>query len=146
MMVYENKNEKVFSCKSLSRVYKIKLLVEFYNKYGREPKWMEEYKGAKLGKFLNNIRIGNVKPTTEERKLLKDIGYRLDCLNKKEIVHKKVLLLVEFYKEYNRRPKSSEEYKGVKIGRFLVNIKQNRVKPTEEDRALLEKTGIRTTK
>ena len=55
---------------SVSKDHKIRLLEEFYNEFGREPRWNEEYKGIKLGQFLNNIRKDNIKISENDRKYL----------------------------------------------------------------------------
>lgn len=56
---------------------KVMILVEFYNKYKREPSREEEYKEAKIGVFLRSIRQSKTKILEEDRELLKSVGCQL---------------------------------------------------------------------
>ena len=132
-----NKSERVHK--------KVLLLIEFYKEYGREPKRNSNYKGIKIGQFFQSIKYGNTKITQSDRKMLENIGIKLSSINKLDEVHKKVLLLIEFYKEYGRTPKFAEEYHNIRIGQFFSSIKSGNTKITESDREILENIGIKLT-
>ncbi len=124
---------------------KVLLLVEFYNLYHRQPRRNEVYKNVKLGNFLSNIKRGETTLSFEDKELLIDSGIRITAINKKDIVHRKVLLLVEFYDLYHRTPTQNEIYKNVKLGSFLSNIKRSDTTLSFEDKELLINSGIRIT-
>lgn len=121
--------------------YKVRLLEIFYNTYGREPKAREEFKGEKIGCFLSNIRKGFTRLEEDEYTKLKEIGFRLESINVKEEVHRKVELLKEFYLKFGREPEVYEIYEGIKIGIFLRTIYNNGVKLLVEDYEELVKVG-----
>ena len=121
----------------------INLLIEFVNIYGREPKQQEKYKDANIGTFLSNIKHGNTALSSEYKTLLINSGIKITSNNKKDSVHNKVLLLVEFYNLYNRVPKMREVYKDVKIGHFLKSIRQGNTKLSSKDATSLTNIGIR---
>ena len=56
---------------------KVILLGKFYGEFGRTPKLQEEYKGIKLGQFLNNIRRGHTKISEDDREYLQSLGIKL---------------------------------------------------------------------
>ncbi len=122
---------------------KVLLLIEFYHVNGREPKKLEKYKDVLIGSFLNNIRSGNTKILNDDKKLLLKAGIRVDRGKVKNEVHRKVLLLIEFYNANAREPKQSEKYKDVLIGNFLNNIRSGNTKISNTDKKLLLKAGIR---
>ena len=53
-----------------------------------------------------------------------------------------MLLLVEFYKTFNRWPKLREVYKNVNIGRFVSGIRFNGTSLSNEDAKLLKNLGF----
>lgn len=55
----------------------------------------------------------------------------------------KIKLLEEFYSCFGREPKANEEYKGVKIGNFLMNVRKGHTKVLKSDKNYLENLGIR---
>lgn len=112
---------------------KVDLLIMFYQIYGREPKSREKFRGENIGRFLCSIRKRNTRIEPHEQKKLLAIGYRLNSLDIKKEVHKKVELLKEFYLKYNKEPVYNTIYKDVKLGVFLRNIRYNVVKLSEED-------------
>ena len=121
----------------------INLLIEFVNIYGREPKQQEKYKNANIGIFLSNIKHGNTALSSEHRILLTNFGIKITSNTRKSSIHKKVLLLVEFYNLYHRTPKNREVYKDVNIGTFLSSIRQGNTTLSDKDALLLTDTGIR---
>ena len=134
-LVTQNKQQLVYR--------KVILLGKFYGEFGRTPKLQEEYKGIKLGQFLNNIRRGHTKISEDDREYLQSLGIKLVIQNKQLKVHEKVLLLSEFYERFGREPKCNEEYKGIKIGRFLSDIRNGHTKISEDGREYLENLGMR---
>lgn len=120
---------------------KVNLLTLFYQTYGREPKSRERFEGVQIGYFLSSIRKGSTKIEPFERKKLLKLGYRLEPLDIKEEVHKKVQLLKEFYLIYEKEPTSKIIYKNIKIGIFLQNIRRGVVKLSKADYNELLKIG-----
>lgn len=112
---------------------KVKLLELFYTKYGREPRSREIFKGEKLGYFLNNIRKGCTKIEDYEYERLEKLGFRLEPINVKAEVSRKVELLKEYYLTFGEEPDITEVYKGVNLGIFLRNIYRNGVKISAKD-------------
>ena len=57
---------------------KIKLIEEFYRKYGRLPKRGEKYNDVAIGVFLNNIKQGRTRITEEQLQRLLVLGFVLE--------------------------------------------------------------------
>ena len=121
---------------------KVMLLVEFYNTFNRWPITRETYKGVNIGAFAQSIRSKKTSISDDDTIFLKNIGFIFDCISKKESVHNKVLLLVEFYNTFNRWPKLREVYKNVNIGRFVSGIRFNGTSLSNEDAKLLKNLGF----
>ena len=103
---------------------------------------MEVYKSEKIGNFFKSIKFGNTEIATGDREMLKKMGIDLSITGKKAEIHQKVLLLVEFYQEFDRVPKSWEVYKDEKLGIFFRSIKSGATQIWPEDRKMLENLGI----
>lgn len=56
---------------------KVRLLIEFYKLYKREPKQREEYKGKNIGIFLMNIRQNRIKLLKKDIVSLQKAGIRI---------------------------------------------------------------------
>lgn len=120
--------------------YKINLIETFYQINGRLPCAREQYKGVKIGRFLANIKVGKTRVTKEQMARLCAMGFRIETtLDKYEY---KICLIEEFYGINKRLPYLKEQYKGVKIGAFLVNIKAGSAKITEEQMVRLCAMGF----
>lgn len=121
---------------------KLSLLEEFYTKNMRAPKRNEIYKGVKIGFFYNSIKTGRTKTTQSQKERLESIGIDMSSINKKEMVHNKVNLLIKYYLENGKTPSFTEEYEGVKLGTFYTSIKCQDTNISDEDRQRLENVGI----
>ena len=122
------------------------LLVEFLKKYKRPPESTEIYKEVKIGRFYDRIRKDPSQLSLKDKKEIEDLGFKLKVVDVKKEVENKVNLLIEFYKKYKREPKQKEEYKGIKLGIFLMNIRDNRTKIKKSEQTSLKKAGIKITK
>lgn len=122
------------------------LLVEFFKKYKRPPASTEIYKEVKIGRFYDRIRKDPSQLSLKDKKEIENLGIKLTVVDVKKEVEDKVNLLIEFYKKYKREPKQKEEYKGIKLGIFLMNIRNDRTKITKSEQTLLRKAGIKITK
>ena len=118
--------------------YKVLLLIEFYNIFNRWPKQREKYKDVNIGTFLSRIKNKYLYISDDDLILLKNIGFKFNTLSRKELVHNKVLLLIEFYNKFNRWPKRTEKYKNVNIGGFCNNIRTKETSISTDDTALLQ--------
>ena len=121
---------------------KVLILIEFYNKFQRWPKYNEEYRNEQIGAFSMRIKQKRVKLSKNDIEELKKLNFQFETVPAKEIVHRKVLLLIEFFTVHKRLPKYREVYKNVKIGFFLRNIKQKNTSLSISDKQLLETHGI----
>lgn len=63
-------------------------------------------------------------------------------MNVQERIHKRVLLLVEFYNTFKRWPKYTEIFHGVKLGYFACRVKYNRTPISDEDKITLDKLNF----
>lgn len=55
-----------------------------------------------------------------------------------ERIHKRVILLIEFYNTFKRWPKYTESFHGVKLGSFACRVKYNRTQISTEDKIMLD--------
>ncbi len=122
----------------LSSEEKKQLLFEFCNLYQRVPKREEEYKNVKIGILFNNqkINIKNIKNKMYQKlSINKYIKESLDnYLEKKEknklkedfTWEEKKEILFEFCNTYKKFPKQEEEFKNIKIGKWLINQLRNK--------------------
>ena len=119
------------------------LLVEFYNLYKRWPKPKEMYKHIKIGSFAIYVKCGKVNIDIKDKKLLDSLGfYKPKKVKSKTDIHLKVLLLVDYYTTFSKWPKSTEIYKGEKIGIFYDNIRRRFTKLSDSEKELLLKYGF----
>lgn len=116
---------------------KVLLLTEFFKEFGRWPKIREIYKGIKIGYFFRNVKTNKTSITEYDRKVLNSLNFPFNFNLKKDSIHKKVLLLTEFFEEFGRWPKQREIYKDIKIGIFFKSIRLNTVSLTKSDREIL---------
>lgn len=131
-------NAQNYRSRSQIKHEKVLLLGEFYKKFGREPKMIEEYNGIKIGEFLSRIRHKKTLITDEDRIYLENLNIRLIPIKREDIIHQKVLILAEFYKKFERYPMQEEEYKGVKLHKFFYAIRYFSINISDSDRAFLE--------
>lgn len=128
--------------RSIKNHQKVLILIEFYNKFNRWPKSNEEYRNEQIGAFALRIKQKRVSISKSDIEELRKLNFRFDIVSAKEKVHRKVLLIIEFFTIYNRLPKYKEMYKNVHIGFFLSNIKQKNTSLSISDKQLLETHGI----
>lgn len=114
---------------------KVKLLLKYYNKKHRLPNKNEKYKGVNIYKFVEKIKNAEITLSSNKLEQLKAIG--VFPHKKKIAVHKKVLLLTEFFNEFGRWPKDREVYKDINIGKFFSNIRSNNTSISNSNKKLL---------
>ena len=117
---------------------KVLLLEEFYNLYGRWPKYSEIYKNVKIGTFNWSIKTKKTKLYGDDYQLLQKYNFEFKHMTREEIKQYKLHMLIEYFKKYNKWPKSTIIYKGVNIGAFSKNIRNKVIKLSESDTALLQ--------
>lgn len=97
------------------------LAKEFKEKYGRFPKSTEEYKGVKLGGWLNNQK-NRLTNRSVRMEMLKSIGFRFERVS--DIQWEKNLnLFKEYIDKYGKYPGTKESYKGVNLGNWIESIR-----------------------
>lgn len=148
-LLYDDRNLLVnlgfkfnFTPRSIKNHQKVLILIEFYNKFNRWPKYNEEYRNEQIGAFALRIKQKRVNISKSDIEELRKLNFRFEIVSAKEKVHRKVLLIIEFFTIYNRLPKFKEMYKNVHIGFFLSNIKQKNTSLSISDKQLLETHGI----
>lgn len=112
-------------------------LIRYVAEFHKVPKSREIYEGRNIGIFLQNIKRGYQNISVEDALFLTRLGFKLSTENVQNNVHKKLLILVEFIKNNNRRPNSKDVYKGIKLYPFLRNIQTGNTSLSKKDRALL---------
>lgn len=99
----------------------VELLVEFYETKGRWPYARESYKEKNIGQFARNVIYNKIKLD----------NYYYNILLKKDfftsILHKKVLILLEFLNTHKRYPYSDEIYRDFNIYKFAKSIKNGKL-------------------
>lgn len=123
----------------------IKLLKEFKEEYDRFPYNDEIYHGVAIGAWVGSVRYSYNNQDSDK------ISIRLDENRIKQLMEMdfkftdwelKFKLIKDFKEEYGRLPHNKEEYKGAKIGIWLMNHKKyDRNNP--ERRELLESIGVK---
>lgn len=105
-----------------------------------------EYKGIRLGKWINRLRCRKEKLTEEQRNQLDSIGMVWNVLDYSWDLH--YLLACDYYKEYGtlKMPRNTI-YKNVDLGTWLKNLKTAKKKGrktylTDERISLMEKIGM----
>ena len=97
--------------------YNLELYKEFKEKYNREPKNKEKYKGIGLCTWLEKQRsLYNQGKLSEEKiQKLKVLGFIFEYTVNYEWEHN-LELYKEFKEKYNREPKVTERYKEINLG------------------------------
>lgn len=133
-------------------VYKIKfrihekvlLLIEFYKSFNRWPYQKEKYQSINLGNFMHSIKTKNTSVNESDKELLQKYNFPFETNKRdKNLIHEKVLLLVEFYNLYKKWPNNNEKYKGQNIGNFVRNIKVKDTHLSNSDKELLENLNFK---
>lgn len=114
-------------------------LIRYVAEFHKAPKAREIYEGRKIGLYLQNIKRGSQTIAPKDSLFLTRLGIKLTTENVQNNVHKKLLILVEFIKNNNRKPNSKDVYKGIKLYPFLRNIQSGNTSLSKKDRAILLK-------
>ncbi len=112
-------------------------LIRYVAEFHKAPTVREIYEGRKIGLYLQNIKRGCQKISAEDALFLTRLGIKLSTENVQSNVHKKLLILVEFIKNTNRKPNSKDIYKGIKLYPFFRNIQTGNTSLNKKDRAIL---------
>ena len=108
----------------ISSEEKVKLLLEFVDKYKRLPKVTEEYNGVLLRIFWSGMK--KYKNSQFLKQLLENpiLKENYEYHPKKITPEMKAHILLEFVNQMGRVPIGTDEYKNIKIGQFWGSIKQ----------------------
>jgi len=113
-------------------------LIRFIAEFGRAPKAREVYEGRKIGWFFQNIKHGQYQIALEDKAFLTRLGIELDTKNPQEIVHEKVLVLIDFLSDEKRIPKYNEVHQGINLGVFFRNILSGNTTLNKDDTKLFK--------
>lgn len=114
------------------------LLIEYFKKNNKWPTINPEvkYKGVNLSNVISNIRYKNNSLSDEDILKLKKLKFQLEPT---KIIHKKILLLTEYYNQYKQWPKEQPlYYKEVDVGTFFKEIQLEYIPLSKSEIALLE--------
>ena len=125
---------------------KFDILIEYAkNKKDQGDKYIwptrkEEYKDIRIGAFLDKIKQRPNMINETQKNIMLELDPSVFENPRKMEVNRKFNLLLEFYEENNRWPKSDEKDKtGENIGNFLHGIRQNNINLSEDQREQLLK-------
>jgi len=113
-------------------------LIRFIAEFGRAPKAREEYEGKKIGWLFQNIKHGSFQISTEDRDFFTRLGIELDTKNPQELVHEKLIVLIDFLYDEKRIPKYNEVHKGINLGVFFRNILSSNTTLNKDDSKLFK--------
>ena len=99
----------------------VELLIEFYKTKGRWPYSTECYKEINIGSLARNIFYDRIKLNDYYHNMLSKMEFFTS------ILHKKVLLLLEFLNTNERYPYSDEFYRDFNIYKFANAIKKGKL-------------------
>ena len=122
--IFQKEIKVVKKIVNLSDEDKLNLCKEFFKAYQRLPTQKETFKDFKIGIFISGIKQGfncELKPQVEEI-FQKEIKVVKKIVNLSE--EDKLNLCKEFFKAYQKLPKSTDTFKDFKIGNFISGIKQ----------------------
>ena len=102
---------------------KYRLLEQFVEEYRRFPRRNDEYQGVKIGVWCDSQKTFAKKGALSSERLEKLDALGLFETSQSAIWHKNFHLLEQFVEEYERIPKSGEEYFGVNIGQWCIKQK-----------------------
>ena len=116
--------QEIIAVKKISDEEKLNLCKEFFSEFKRLPKQSEEFKGWNIGNFIMVLKKGynsQLKQQVEEifNQEIKAVKKTVNLSNED-----KLNLCKEFFKAYQRLPKSLEVYKDFNIGKFITNLKR----------------------
>ena len=121
-------------------------LLRYKEEYGNclVPKTHVTDSGIKLGKIVQNVRLGGRKITCEQRKLLNSIGFKWRCRAEWVSFEEFFELLKAYKKKYKNCavPVNHVTESGVKLGKLVQNFRTGArtVTPKQEER--LDKLGF----
>lgn len=113
-------------------------LIRFIAEFGRAPKSREIYENKNIGMYFHNIKKGQNKLSNEDEVFLKRLGIELNTKCPQEIVHEKLIILVEFLTQKQRVPKHNDTYKGIRLNIFYRNILSGNTKLNPTDMLAFE--------
>ena len=124
--------------------YMCALYAEFKQKYDREPKQKEQYKGINLGAWviLQRQKAKSGVLSKSRREMLLSAGFNFNPLDKQW--QEMFELYVEFKQMFHREPKQQEQYKDKNLGSWVTVQRQKAKKGvlSEERKDMLLSVGF----
>lgn len=110
-------------------------LINYFYVNNKWPRKETIFNDIKIGIFAKNITKNPSKLFIGDYKTLSD----LDFFNQ---IDKRVEIILEFNKNFKRKPHSKERYGGICVYTALANIKNGKINISDKERLLLSKEGL----
>lgn len=126
-----------FETNSQKKIHdKVLLLIEFFHKNDFWPFENEEYNNVKISYFADKVLKGDIIINETDKTTLEKLNFFEG--KRKNTLHKKVILLNEFFNSFNRWPNENESYKNINIGNIAIYIRKNPNSIYETDKVSLD--------
>lgn len=110
-------------------------LINYFYINNKWPNKEAIFNDIKIGIFAKNITKNPSNLFIGDYKTLSDLGF----FNQ---IDKRVEIILEFYKNFKRKPHSNERYGGICVYTALANIKNGKINISDKERLLLSKEGL----
>ena len=110
-------------------------LINYFYINNKWPNKEAIFNDIKIGNFAKKIAKDSSNLFIGDYKTLSDLGF----FNQ---IDKRVEIILEFYKNFKRKPYSKERYGGICIYEILRKIKKGTINISEKERLLLSKNGL----
>lgn len=110
-------------------------LINYFYINNKWPNKEAIFNDIKIGIFAKNITKNPSNLFIGDYKTLSDLGF----FNQ---IDKRVEIILEFYKNFKRKPHSKERYGGICVYTALANIKNGKINISDKERLLLSKEGL----
>ena len=110
-------------------------LINYFYINNKWPNKEAIFNDIKIGIFAKNITKNPSNLFIGDYKTLSDLGF----FNQ---IDKRVEIILEFYKNFKRKPHSNERYGGICVYIALANIKNGKINISDKERLLLSKEGL----
>lgn len=110
-------------------------LINYFYINNKWPNKEAIFNDIKIGIFAKNITKNPSNLFIGDYKTLSDLGF----FNQ---IDKRVEIILEFYKNFKRKPHSKERYGGICVYIALANIKNGKINISDKERLLLSKEGL----
>ena len=110
-------------------------LINYFYINNKWPNKEAIFNDIKIGIFAKNITKNPSNLFIGDYKTLSDLGF----FNQ---IDKRVEIILEFYKNFKRKPHSKERYGGICVYIALANIKNGKINTSDKERLILSKEAL----